>query len=232
MPASNNLIRVAQALASIREERFVFVGASILPLLLNDPAAPPARFTNDVDAVVDVLTYEHWERLQSRMHDCGLVVRADAAVGKGRICLFHLVEIEVDIMPVRFPLLMRPSRMLELGFQYAELYRLTEELEIQALSAPGLLAAKLEAFRDRGVREFPVSKDLDDIVALLDRRLDIGSEVRAAPVEMRYFIAVSMNRLLDDGQAADVIRDMLRDSDRERRVFDLMRILSSTNAGG
>lgn len=227
MPASDNLIRVARALAEIREQRFVFAGASILPLLLNDPAAPAARFTGDVDAVVDVLTYDQWERLQSRLREFDVVVRADPAVGKGRMCLFHLNEIEVDIMPVRISLVMHPSRMLEIGFQFAEPHQLADDLEILALSASGLVAAKLEAFGDRGVREFPVSKDLEDIVALLDGRLGIGGELSEAPDEMRHFIAAAMIRLLGDGNVLDVISDLLRDRERERRVIGLMRTLTS-----
>jgi predicted nucleotidyltransferase len=227
MRASDNLLRVARALASIREQRFVFAGASILPLLLDDPAAPPARFTVDVDAVVDVLTYHQWERLQSRLRDCGVVVRADATVGKGRTCLFHLDQIEVDIIPVRMEVLMRPSRMLELGFQFAEPQQLTDDLEILALSAPGLLAAKLEAFADRGLRDIQLSKDLEDIVALIDRRLDLGHEVASAPDEMRRFIVSAMRRLLGDGRVLDVISDLLRDRERERRAIELMRALIS-----
>jgi hypothetical protein len=63
-----------------------------------------------VDAAVKVLTYPQWERLQSRLRECGVVVRGNPAVGKGRICLFDLDEIEVDIMPVRLPLILPPSR--------------------------------------------------------------------------------------------------------------------------
>ena len=230
MPASDNLIRVARALAPIREQRFVFAGASILPLLLDDPAAPPPRFTVDVDAAVNVLSYFEWDRLQSRLRECGLVVRGNPAVGKGRICLFHLDEIEVDIMPVRMESILRPSRMLELGFQFAEPYLLADDLEILTLSAPGLLAAKLEAFADRGVRDPLMSKDLDDIVALLDRRLGIGDQVSAAPDEMRRFIAVATGQLLGDGHLLDVISDLLRDRARERRAIELMRSLTTMSS--
>jgi predicted nucleotidyltransferase len=226
VPASDNLIRVARALAEVREQRFVFAGASVLPLLLNDPAAPAARFTGDVDAVVDVITYDQWERLQSRLRECGVVVRADPVVGKGRMCLFHLNEIEVDIMPVRISLLMHPSRMLEIGFQFAEPHQLADDLEILALSASGMLAAKLEAFGDRGVREFPVSKDLEDIVALLDRRIGIADELSEAPAEMRHFIATATTRLLGDGHVLDVVSDLLRDRERQRRVIEIMRTLT------
>lgn len=125
------------------------------------------------------------------------------------------------------PVLMRPSRMLELGFHFAEPHQLADDLEIFALSAPGLLAAKLEAFADRGMRDLHMSKDLDDIVALLDRRLGIGSEVSTAPDEMRHFIAGGMRRLLGDGHIIDVISDLLRDRERERRAMELMRTLGS-----
>ena len=226
MPVSDNLIRVARAVAPIREQRFVFVGASILPLLLDDPAAPPPRFTVDVDAVVNVLTYSQWERLQSRLRECGLVVRGNPAVGKGRICLFHLDDIEVDIMPVRLQLILPPSRMLELGFEFAEPHRLADDIEILCLSAPGLLAAKMEAFRDRGVHDPAMSKDLDDIVALLDRRLRIFEEVSAAPAEMRHFIAGALQQLLRNGHVLDIISDLLRDGERERRTINLMKTLS------
>ena len=230
MPASDNLIRVARALAPIREQRFVFAGASILPLLLDDPAAPPPRFTVDVDTAVDVLSYFEWDRLQSRLYECGLVVRGNPAVGKGRICLFYLEEIEVDIMPVRLQSILRPSRMLELGFQFAEPYFLADDLEILSLSAPSLLAAKLEAFADRGLHDPLMSKDLDDIVALLDRRLDIGDQVSAAPEEMRHFIAIAMRQLLGDGHLLDVISDLLGDRERERRTIELMRRLTSMSS--
>lgn len=226
MRASDNLIRVARALAPIREYRFVFAGASILPLLLDDPAAPPPRFTLDIDAVVDVITYAQWEGLQRRLGDCGLVVRGDAATGKGRICLFHLDRIEVDIMPARMPMIIPPSRMLELGFQFAEPYELEDDLEIFALSAPSLLAAKLEAFADRGARDVHMSKDLDDVVALLDRRLGILEEILEAPDEMCRFIASSMTALLGDNNVLDVVSDLLRDRERERRAIEAMRRLS------
>ncbi len=91
---------------------------------------------------------------------------------------------------------------------------------------PGF-STKLEAFGDRGAREFPVSKDLEDIVALLDRRIGIGTEIAIAPNEMLHFMAFATRRLLDDGNALDVISDLLRDREREKRVLDLMGKLSS-----
>lgn len=227
MAVLDNLLLVARALAPIREQRFVFAGASILPLLIDDPGAPPLRSTTDVDAVVDVINYSRWEFLQGRLARCGIRVRADVTVGKARHCLFHLGDLEVDIMPVRIPELGSPSRMLELGFDFAEPYELAENLPIFILSAPAMLAAKLEAFAERGPREYPVSDDLEDIVALLDGRPRLFGEILEAPAEMRLYIATGIRRLLDDGRLLDLISDQLRDRERERRVLDLMRTISS-----
>ncbi len=224
MPASDNLIRVARALAPIHEHRFVFAGASILPLLLDDPAAPPPRFTEDVDTVVDVISYGRWEILQRRLYECGLRVRADSSVGKGRICLFHLGEIEVDIMPVHTPEILPPSRMLELGFQSAEPFQLADDLEVFALSAPSLLAAKLEAFFERGIRQLPTSKDLDDIVALFDGRMRLTDEISDATPEMRVFISDGLRRFLANGNVLDVIADAIRNPEHERRILAKMRL--------
>lgn len=227
MAALDNLLRVARALAPIREQRFVFAGASILPLLIDDPAAPPLRSTIDVDAVVDVKTYARWEYLQRRLADCDIRIRADSAAGKARHCLFHLGDLEVDIMPVRIPELGSPSRMLELGFDFAEPRELADDLPIFTLSAPAMLAAKLEAFAERGQREFPISDDLEDIIALLDGRVRLRAETSEAPAEMRLYIAAAIRRLLHDGHVLDLVSDHLRERERERRVLELMRTLSS-----
>jgi predicted nucleotidyltransferase len=223
---SDNLIKVARALAQLPEERFVFAGASVLPLLLDDPAAPAPRSTIDVDATVDVVTYGQWERLQSRLRDCGIVVRADPKVGKPRMCLFYLNDIEVDVMPIRLSTVLRPSRMLELGYQFAEPHQIDTDLEILALSGTGFLAAKLEAYQDRGQRDPHLSKDLEDIVALLDRRLNIADEFAAAPEEMRQFVATVVRRIVSDGGVLDLISDLLRDTSRERRLIELMSRLA------
>ena len=223
MPASDNLIRVARALVPIHEHRFVFAGASILPLLIDDPAAPPPRFTEDVDAVVDVISYGRWETLQRRLHECGLRVRADIPAGRARICLFHLEEIEVDIMPLHTPEILRPSPMLELGFQFAEPFQIANDLEVFALSAPSLLSAKLEAFFERGIRQLPNSKDLDDIVALFDGRMRLVDEIADATPEMRVFISDGLRRFLANGYVLDLISDAIRNPEHERRILAKMR---------
>ena len=226
MASTDNLLTVARALLRIRETRFVFAGASVLPLLIDDPGAPPPRSTVDVNAVVDVLAYHGWEQLRTRLEACNLRVRADASSGKGRMCLFHLDGIEVDIMPVKIPALGCPSRMLEVAFDFAE-PREVEGTTILIVAAPGMVAAKLEAFAERGQREFPASDDLEDIVALFDGRRAIEDEVMNADYETRLYISRGIRRLLDDRGVRDVVIDIVRDGAREKRIVELMTRVST-----
>jgi hypothetical protein len=159
-----------------------------------------------------------------RLRDCGLVERADAREGHARKCLFYLGEIEVDVMPPHVPELGCPSRMLEIGFEFPEPHLIDAELEIFTLSAPALLAAKLEAFFDRRTKTY---KDLDDIVAILDGRLRIDDEIANSPAEMRWFIASGFRSLLSDGHVLDIISDTLREPTREKRLLEMMRTLSA-----
>jgi hypothetical protein len=44
---------IARRLGALTDD-LVFLGGAVVPLLLTDPAAPPPRATNDVDAIVEV----------------------------------------------------------------------------------------------------------------------------------------------------------------------------------
>ena len=72
-----------------------------------------------------------------------------------------------------------------------------------------------------------MSKDLIDIVTVLDGRLEIGTECEEAAPEIRQFIANRMPNLVGDSTVMDVISDFLRGSGREQRVIELMRALSA-----
>lgn len=66
--------QVAESLGDLRE-RFVFVGGCATSLLLTDPAAPPVRVTQDVDAVVAVVSLPEYQRLGDALRARGLSQR-------------------------------------------------------------------------------------------------------------------------------------------------------------
>ena len=56
---------------------------------------------------------------------------------------------------------------------------------------------KLEAFGSRGKGDLLWSRDFEDVITLVDRREELIEEVRAAPKELRAYIASELGTLLD-----------------------------------
>jgi predicted nucleotidyltransferase len=74
---------------------------------------------------------------------------------------------------------------------YAEALRQATPVEIEAgltirlVPAPCFLATKLEALEDRGQDDYLASRDLEDIVALLDGRPELANELPGASKELK-----------------------------------------------
>ena len=226
MQTLERLSRVAEALERIPEHRFVFVGASILPVLIDDQAAPPLRATVDVDIVVNIRTYGAWDRLRNRLLDCGFREVANPVGAKQRTCLFFLDDLEVDVMPQEERVLGFASQWLKDGYEHAELHMLPDGREILALSGPYFLATKLEAFMQRGRRDILVSKDLADIVSLLDGRIALLEDFMSAPFSVRAHVGNAFSALLQDADFANVAPGYLADQDRWPRLMAIMQRLA------
>ncbi|MBI5489686.1 MAG: hypothetical protein HY905_20300, partial [Deltaproteobacteria bacterium] len=89
------LRRVATALGDL-DAPVVFVGGAVVELLVTDAAAPAPRPTEDVDVVVQVLTFADYARLGQQLRDRGF--REDAREG-APICRWTIDDVTVDVMP-------------------------------------------------------------------------------------------------------------------------------------
>ncbi len=89
-----------------------------------------------------------------------------------------------------------------------------------------LLACKLEAFHDRGRRDPYASKDLEDIVALVDGCSELESSLTEAVDELRAWVAVQLSQMLRDGTCMEaVVGQLPRGGDvtaRESALFERM----------
>ena len=66
------------------------------------------------------------------------------------------------------------------------------------LTAPFFLATKLEAFAGRGAHDYYASRDLEDVIAVIDGRPNLPDEVHAAPADVRAFLRRELKALLND----------------------------------
>lgn len=74
--------------------------------------------------------------------------------------------------------------------------------EIQVVDAPHFVATKLEAFRGRGDGDF-YHHDMEDVVAVVDGRAELETELGAAREEVRAFVARELHALMDDESFRD-----------------------------
>jgi len=77
--------------------------------------------------------------------------------------------------------------------------------QIRLLPAPYFLATKLEAFECRGKNDYLMSRDMEDIVTVLDGRSEIVSEVQKAGKELKDYLAVRCSMLLNERDFLDAL---------------------------
>ncbi len=71
------------------------------------------------------------------------------------------------------------------------------------------LATKLEAFRSRGRSDYSGSHDLEDVVAVVDGRMEIVNDVRGDEREIRTYVTTEIRALLETAGFVDALPGFL-----------------------
>jgi hypothetical protein len=101
---------------------------------------------------------------------------------------------------------------------------MVENVRLRLISAPYFLATKLVAFENRGKQDYSTSRDLEDIVALIDGRPEITSEVSDSEATLRDFLRVKFQNLLSLHQFLDSLPGyLLPDKASQQRLPLLLR---------
>jgi len=197
--------RAVAELGSVVDE-VVFVGAAVLPVLLTDPAAPVPRATVDVDVAMAVRTRRELRGFERRLESAGFT----PDVSSGVICRWRSASgLVVDAIPAEPSVLGFGNRWLSAAVAAPMLQRLPDGEVIRVIPAPMFLAAKLDAFADRGHGDHLGSRDFADAVALLDGRPELVDEVTASDPELRSHLALQARAVLDDERARQGVHGAL-----------------------
>ena len=217
--AKTVLVKAARLLIPLQED-FVFLGGLALALLVSDPAAPDVRPTEDVDVIVQAGTYAKYSQLEERLRANGFTQpREEASV----ICRWLKDGLKIDIMPVEEQILGFGNRWYADAMKSARTALLAEDLAIRVISAPCFLATKIEALQSGTRGDLLTSRDMQDIVSILDGRPEIAAEMQAAEPAVQMFIAETFQDFLQDDDFLDAL-DALLDPDaasQARRPFIL-----------
>lgn len=181
------------ALGPLADE-LTFVGGATVVLWISDPIAPPARATDDVDVVCQATTYLEFARLEARLRD-ETPLRDDTEV----VCRWRVPStgLILDIVP---------ATDVPIGFAnpwYPAVLAGRVEVELPSgrviftAPPPLLIATKIAAWHARGAGDILASRDVEDILTLVDGRPSLSDEVAASPADLREAIRLWLHELLD-----------------------------------
>ncbi len=186
------LIAVAEAIGEYRSQ-FVFVGGAIAGLLVTSQTLLNIRPTDDIDIIVETTTYGKYTDLVESLRELGF--KHDM---NGPLCRFTINGIKVDIMPTEGSVLGFNNKWYPLAIKTATKYLLPNSLAIRLINAPLFICTKLEAFADRGKRDFLTSHDIEDVIAIINGRPELVCECWGMPIEIRKYLIGSFQKLKQD----------------------------------
>ena len=195
---------VVHLLAPVLDE-LVFVGGCTTGLFIADPAAGGIRPTKDVDAIVDVTSYAKYAALSERLRALGL---AEDTTPGAPLCRWRRDDLIVDIMPVDERVLGFGNRWYPAAIETAQRFDIAGH-DVRVVTPALFIATKLEAFHGRGGGDIVASHDLEDIIAVVDGRPEIVSEVAAASADVRRYIASELRALLDNRDFTEALGGFL-----------------------
>ena len=215
-PENPNLARLIEAARKLAPllDRIAFVGGCVTGLLLTDPAAAPVRPTLDVDAIAAIASYAELTLLENQLRELGF----RQSPGEALICRWLSGDLILDLMPTDSSILGFSNVWYGPALENAQSIRIGE-VRVRLVTAPYFVATKLEAFHGRGKGDFRMSRDLEDIVTVVDGRVELVEEVRAAGRDLQKYLSREFRALLSNRDFMDALPGhLLPDAASQQRL--------------
>jgi hypothetical protein len=220
------LLRVARSLTDF-PWKLVYVGGATTHLYLTDRTAPPVTFTQDVDVVVEVRSRaEYLTEVHAALRAAGARedTREDAPV-----CRWILDGVQLDVMPAREELLGFANRWYEEVLENPVSRIIGEGVKIHITTAALFVATKLEAFANRGRGDMLSSKDVEDVLALIDGRPELAQDMAKSSNDARSYIMEQLASWLERDDLEYAVFGYLRgESARASTVLERIRMIASS----
>lgn len=212
---------VAQALGPDMCEETAFVGGVTTGFLLTDEfAREQVRSTDDVDLIVHVMGANGFADLQEQLQEKGFRISLPSPDENHPICAMKLGELRVDFMPDDEAVLGFTNPWYKDALARATSHKLPDGQMIRLVTPPYFLATKLEAWKGRGQGDALGSRDIEDLLALVDGRDELIDEIKAAPPELWNSLADELKTLLNDRNFQMAVESQAQgDAARADRLF-------------
>ena len=222
------LEQVAVALGPELCKQMTFVGGCATGLLLTDQVTKEqVRHTDDVDLIVHTLGYVGFNALQNQLKAHGFKAPMPNPSEPEPICALYLGDLRVDFMPDDERVLGFSNRWYQAAMATATNYALTPDVNIQLVTPVYFLATKLEAYKGRGNNDVLSSRDIEDILNIVDGREELISEVKSAEPDVQDYIAEELSTLLADTHLENTVTSHTRgNADRDDIIFERLEALA------
>jgi hypothetical protein len=218
------LAHIANGLGPLND-RVVFVGGSTVSFYLTDTGAMVPRPTEDVDCVVQAVTRGQYYKFEAELERRGFKHSTEQ---NDPVCRWKYQGLTVDVMPVEGAVLGFRNSWYSDGCANSINVNLPGGGSARIFSLPYFLAAKIEAFADRGHSDFLTSPDMEDIITVLDGAENLAEEIGAAPKRVKTFLAAKFKEYLRDERFIESLEGNLRSpAGTAGRVERIKRILSA-----
>ncbi|WP_425928601.1 hypothetical protein [Pseudomonas sp. NyZ201] len=221
------LCEVAKALGPELCQQMTFVGGCTTGLLLTDAfTREQVRSTDDVDLIVHVMGPVGFARLQETLSARGFRVSPHADDDDFPVCAMKLGDLRVDFMPDDNSLGFG-NRWYSDAMSTSTVHYLDQGIAINLVSPVYFVATKLEAWKGRGRGDALSSRDIEDILNLVDGRAELQDEIELAAVEVRGYIRRQIGQLLRDGNFEYAVSAQARgDAEREALLFERLESIA------
>ncbi|QJR30742.1 hypothetical protein [Limnobacter profundi] len=217
--------KVARALGDELLAEVAFVGGCTTGLLISDRVTlDGVRATDDVDLIVNVVGYSGWSDFQNRLLKKGFSTSMEDEI----ICRLRLGDLKVDFMPDDEKILGFSNRWYQQALANTQNYQLTDDLIIRLLSPPYFIATKLEAYKGRGENDLLASRDIEDILNIVDGRPELINDLKATDPQVRNYIAEEIAALLKDEMIDYAVQGMVvGGAARQQVVFNRLEAIEA-----
>ncbi len=185
---------VAKGLGQLRP-KVVFLGGSATGFHITDKAGPEVRATKDVDIIVEVASRVDYHQLEETLRELGFFQKMQQ---DDPICRWYLNDVIVDVMPTDENILGFSNRWYLSAIRNSVTIELERKMEIQIVTAPYFLGTKLDAFFGRGREDYLASHDMEDIIYLINGRVEILEEVKNSEPDLKDYIIKSLKGFLEN----------------------------------
>lgn len=194
MSHRQNIVRIKavhQALEDLSKQ-VLFVGGATVSLYTDRPSGE-VRPTDDVDILIELANYSGYAELEEQLRQRGFVNDKDSGV----ICRYIIQGIVVDVMPTSGDVLGFTNRWYSEGFVNPMEIDLGQNIIIKIFQPPYFLAAKMEAFKNRGGGDGRTSSDFEDITLVLNNRSMIWAELENAPQNVGLYLKEEFQKIAE-----------------------------------